>query len=137
MRMTFRRLFHQPLLIKYAKVKMPNNAELVYSTNKDLQPCPKCGKLSCQCRPERIVSAAQQPLRISLDKKGRKGKSVTLIEGFHVNPTHLAEIAKSLKQFLGTGGTAKEGHIEIQGDHRKKAAEKLQEMGYRVKTIGG
>ncbi len=116
---------------------MPSNTELVYSTNKNLQRCRKCGKLICECQPEKSVSAGKQTPRVSLDKKGRKGKSVTLIEGFHVNPTHLAEIAKSLKQFLGTGGTAKEGHIEIQGDHRKKAAEKLLEMGYRVKTIGG
>jgi len=119
------------------KIDMTSNSELVYSTNKNLQRCPKCGKLICECRPGKKVPAAQQTLRISLDRKGRKGKSVTLIEGFHVNPSHLADIAKSLKQFLGSGGTAKEGHIEIQGDHRKKAGEKLLEMGYRVKTIGG
>jgi translation initiation factor 1 len=116
---------------------MKTDPELVYSTNKNLQPCAKCDKLNCTCPPEKNVSSNKQTIRISLDRKARRGKSVTLVEGFQVNPTHLADIAKSLKQFLGTGGTAKQGRIEIQGDHRKKVAERLAEMGYKVKLVGG
>ena len=62
---------------------------------------------------------------------------MTLIEGFSVNPQHLADIAKELKQFLGTGGTAKQGRIEIQGDQRTRIKQKLEEMGYKTKLVGG
>ncbi len=77
-----------------------------------------------------------QKVKIRIDRKGRKGKSVTVVEGLSVNPTHLAEIAKELKQKLGTGGTAKEGRIEIQGEHRDKIAEILQEKGVKSKFSG-
>ena len=78
-----------------------------------------------------------QEVKIRIDRKGRKGKSVTVVEGLLVNPTHLAEIAKELKQKLGTGGTTKEGRIEIQGEHREKIAEILQEKGIKSKFSGG
>ena len=78
-----------------------------------------------------------QEVKIRIDRKGRKGKSVTVVEGLSVNPAHLAEIAKELKQKLGTGGTAKEGRIEIQGEHREKIAEILQEKGIKSKFSGG
>ncbi len=72
-------------------------------------------------------------VRLSLDKKGRKGKSVTLVSGLQHNPQTLEEIARILKQFCGSGGTVKEGTIEIQGDQREKVALKLREMNYVVR----
>jgi len=72
-------------------------------------------------------------VRIKLDTKGRKGKSVTLVEGLQHNPTTMAEIARILKQHCGAGGTVKEGQIEIQGDQRERVAEKLREMNYVVR----
>ncbi len=78
-----------------------------------------------------------QQATLRIDRKGRKGKSVTVVEGLSVNPTHLGELAKELKQKLGTGGTAKQGRIEIQGEHREKIAELLQEKGVKSKFSGG
>lgn len=72
-------------------------------------------------------------VRVRLDTKGRKGKSVTLIEGLHHNPSTMAEIARILKRHCGAGGTVKEGQIEIQGDQRLRVSEKLREMNYVVK----
>jgi translation initiation factor 1 len=72
-------------------------------------------------------------VHLSLDTHGRKGKSVTIISGLHHNPGSMEDIARILKQFCGTGGTVKEGKIELQGDQRARAAEKLKEMNYLVK----
>jgi len=72
-------------------------------------------------------------VRVSIDSKGRKGKSVTLVEGLQHNPATMAEIARILKQHCGAGGTVKEGQIEIQGDQRQRVMEKLREMNYVVK----
>ena len=71
-------------------------------------------------------------VRVSLDTKGRKGKKVTLVSGLQHNPTTLEEIARILKEHLGTGGTVKEGNIELQGDQRARAAEELRKMNYIV-----
>jgi len=116
---------------------MKKNSELVYTTDPGRQPCPKCGKLECRCTPETSLPRKQQSIRVSLDKKGRRGKTVTLAEGFSVNPTHLSEIARDIKRHIGAGGTAKQRRIEIQGDHRKKVAALLEEMGFKVKFVGG
>ena len=72
-------------------------------------------------------------VRLRLDTGGRKGKTVTLVEGLQHNPQTLEEIAKTLKQYCGAGGTIKDGVIEIQGDQRNKVKEKLQQMNYTVK----
>lgn len=69
-------------------------------------------------------------VRISLEKKGRKGKTVTIVSGLQHNPMTIEEISRLLKQHCGAGGTVKDGHIEIQGDHRIRVAEKLKEMNY-------
>jgi translation initiation factor 1 len=72
-------------------------------------------------------------VRVRLDTKGRKGKSVTLVEGLKHNPATLEDIARILKQHCGAGGTVKDGAIEIQGDQRERVAEKLRGMNYVVK----
>jgi translation initiation factor 1 len=69
--------------------------------------------------------------------KGRKGKGVTLITGLPLENDSLKELAKKLKQKCGTGGTVKNGIIEIQGDHRQLLAEHLNLLGYKAKKAGG
>ncbi|MBI3004855.1 MAG: translation initiation factor [Ignavibacteriales bacterium] len=73
-------------------------------------------------------------VRLSLDTKGRKGKTVTLVLGLQHNPATMHEIARILKERCGTGGTVKEGTIELQGDQRTRAAEELRKMNYMVKA---
>ncbi len=72
-------------------------------------------------------------VRVRLDTKGRKGKSVTLVEGLQHNPATMAEIARILKQHCGAGGTVKGGQIEIHGDQRGRVSDKLREMNYVIK----
>jgi translation initiation factor 1 len=72
-------------------------------------------------------------VRLILDTHGRKGKAVTVVSGLQHNPATMEMIARLLKQFCATGGTVKEGKIELQGDQRVRAGEKLREMNYVVK----
>jgi predicted translation initiation factor SUI1 len=72
-------------------------------------------------------------VKLLLDMHGRKGKVVTIVSGLQHNPATMEAIARLLKQFCATGGTVKEGKIELQGDQRVRAAEKLKEMNYVVK----
>ncbi|MDQ3282857.1 MAG: translation initiation factor [Acidobacteriota bacterium] len=75
----------------------------------------------------------KQTIRVTIDKKRRAGKTVTLATGFQHTPEKLATVAQTLKKKCGSGGTAKEGEIEIQGDHLGRVADELRNMGYRVK----
>ena len=79
----------------------------------------------------------QQNLKIQASRKGRKGKTVTVISGFQSNPETLATLAKKLKAQCGTGGTVKDGDIEIQGDHAQKLLDILTREGYKAKISGG
>ncbi len=72
-------------------------------------------------------------VRIVLDRKGRKGKTVTLVTGLQHNPDTMKELAHLLKERCGTGGTVKDGNIELQGDQRERAGEELEKMNYAVK----
>lgn len=79
----------------------------------------------------------QQKLRVLLDKKSRKGKIVTLVEGFVGADEDLQNLAKALKQKCGVGGSAKDGEILIQGDFKQKIFELLKNLDYQVKLVGG
>lgn len=108
--------------------------------------CPRCRgpRESCGCpplpdpgppppeRPSRAV-----PVRVGRQTKGRRGKGVTIVSDLPLPPDRLADFAAQLKQRLGTGGTVKEGQIEIQGDHRDRIVAELEALGYRVKRVGG
>ena len=78
------------------------------------------------------LPAAQQKLRIRLDTKQRAGKAVTLVEGFSGKDEDLQELGKKLKAFCGTGGSAKDGEIIVQGDQRDKVLQWLQKQGYKL-----
>ena len=75
-------------------------------------------------------------VRVGRETKGRRGKGVTTVSDLPLDESGLAEIAAKLKQRLGTGGTVKDGKIEIQGDHRDRIVAELEGMGYRVKRAG-
>jgi translation initiation factor 1 len=79
----------------------------------------------------------QQTIYLHRDSKGRGGKAVTLVKGLMLSEDDLKSMAKKLKQDCGTGGTIKDGVIEIQGEHREKIAEILRKLEYKVKIAGG
>ncbi|HEY9679003.1 MAG TPA: hypothetical protein V6C76_13420 [Drouetiella sp.] len=80
---------------------------------------------------------AQAMVRVFLESKGRGGKKVTVITGIPLNDAALEDLTTKLKRTCGTGGTLKDGQIEIQGDHRSKLIEELQKLGYKPKKAGG
>jgi len=80
---------------------------------------------------------AQQNLRVQASRKGRKGKTVTVISGFQSTPETLTALVKQLKSQCGSGGTVKDNEIEIQGDHKQKIIEILTQQGYKAKISGG
>jgi len=76
-------------------------------------------------------------VRIRRETKGRKGKGVTTVSGIGLAEADLKTLAKQLKQKCSTGGTVKDGVIEIQGDHREKLKTELEKLGHTVKLAGG
>ena len=113
----------------------------VYSTSQG-RLCPTCAapQAACRCKAlqrQALVPAGDGIVRISRETKGRKGKGVTLVSGLPLDADALKQMASALKQLCGTGGTLKDGIIEIQGDHREKLRARLQQEGYKVKLAGG
>jgi translation initiation factor 1 len=76
-------------------------------------------------------------VRVQRERKGRRGKTVSVITGIAGSEAARLDVLKQLKMKLGTGGTLKEDAIEIQGDHRERIVELLNAMGYRAKQAGG
>ena len=97
---------------------------IVYSTNRDFE------YESYNEEEEETLPKEQQKLRVSIEKKGRGGKTVTLIKGFVGTEDDLKELAKSLKIQCGVGGTAKEGEIIIQGEFKQRIIDILRAKGY-------
>jgi translation initiation factor 1 len=102
---------------------------VVYSTKKDFE------YDKDEAQQTETIRAEKQNLKISLDKKQRKGKVVTLISNFVGNEDDLKELARMLKNKCGVGGSAKDGEIIIQGDVRQKVLELLQKEKYKARII--
>lgn len=85
----------------------------------------------------RETAAARPVVRVSRETKGRRGKGVTIVSDVPLDAAGLEALAATLKQRCGTGGTVKEGRIEIQGDQRDRLVAVLEALGYRVKRVGG
>ena len=107
-----------------SKKNKSDSRGFVYSTDPDFQ--------FKEDKQEVITLApAQQKLKIRLDSKNRGGKTVTLVEGFVGSEADLEALGKQLKTFCGTGGSARDGEIIVQGDQREKVLQWLQQKGYK------
>ena len=110
--------------------KKKKEKHIVYSTNPDLN-------LEEDIYEEETLANSEQDLRVLLDKKQRKGKSVTLITGFIGTEDDLKKLGKELKSKCGVGGSVKNGEIIIQGDVRDKVLKILTESEFKAKKSGG
>lgn len=108
---------------------MNKNSKLVYSTDQ--------GRI----KPETQTQIPRPPsdgfIRIQRETKGRKGAGVMIISGFDLGEKDFKSMAKKLKKLCGSGGTVKDGIIEIQGDHRTIIKEYLEKNNFKVKLVGG
>jgi translation initiation factor 1 len=118
---------------------MPTN-RVVYDTDVGRRDrCSNCKRRreACVCPPSAQPSRGDGIVRVSRDRKARRGKTVTVVTGLPGGPDALAEVATTLKRLCGSGGTVNGDTVEIQGDHRERIAAKLTDLGHRVKLAGG
>ena len=110
---------------------------VVYSTDEG-RLCPDCGRPvdSCVCSGDKRVKG-DGVVRVGRETKGRKGAGVTVITGLPLTHKELRKLAKTLKKRCGSGGTVKDGVIEIQGEHRDRLVAELEKLGYTAKRAGG
>lgn len=114
-----------------------SNSGLVYSTDSGRM-CPECRHPLAQCTCKaRAAPTGDGVVRVSRQTKGRGGKSVTLVKGLALDAAALALLGKQLRTACGSGGTVKDGVIEIQGDHCELVMEALRKLGHDPKRAGG
>ncbi|MBP6018272.1 MAG: translation initiation factor Sui1 [Burkholderiaceae bacterium] len=118
--------------------RKPSGSTLVYSTETG-RICPDCRQPTpnCICKAVTKQVIGDGVVRVSLETKGRRGKGVTVIKGVPLDALALAELGKQLKAASGSGGTTKNGIIEIQGDHREMVMQRLSQRGWQPKRAGG
>ena len=110
---------------------------LVYSTEGGRM-CPGCRRPVAQCTCRQAAAPVGDGIaRVQRETKGRGGKAVTVVRGAPVDAAALVRLAQELKAACGSGGTVKDGTIEVQGDHVEKVMALLQQKGWRVKRAGG
>ncbi|MGJ8648472.1 MAG: stress response translation initiation inhibitor YciH [Marinomonas colpomeniae] len=111
------------------------NRNLVYSTDQG-RLCSDCEQpiSDCKCKSDQTIGDGN--VLIALETKGRKGKGVTTIKGLPLTEEALKQLGKKLKAQCGTGGSVKDGQIEIQGDNREKVKSLLEVAGYKSKFFG-
>lgn len=115
-----------------------SNGGLVYSTDGGrMCPACRCPVDRCGCAKKAPVAAGDGVVRVSRETQGRKGKGVTVVRGLGLDAEALAELGRELKAACGSGGTVKDGVIEIQGEHRDRIVQRLQAAGMTVKRVGG
>lgn len=119
-------------------------SDLVWSTDPDQRgKFPASGAMSSDRRRQDKPSSSGAPVRkhlpkgpcVSLETSGRNGKGVTLVTGLTLGEAALEDLGKSLRQSCGTGGTVKDGVIEIQGDHRDKVQQALAKKGIQARKV--
>jgi translation initiation factor 1 len=115
----------------------PSSGGLVYSTDSGRM-CPACRMpvAQCVCDQKQPVLSSDGIVRVSRETKGRGGKAVTLVKGLALDAVALATLGKQLKAACGSGGTVKDGVIEVQGDHIDKIVAWLAKAGHVVKRAG-
>lgn len=118
-------------------MKSNSKDRVVYSTEHG-KVCPGCSNpvKQCTCRKQR-APMGDGNVRVSRETKGRKGKGVTLIKGLAIDAAALKSMCKKLKAMCGSGGTVKEGVIEIQGDYIERILDYLEKQGVKAKRAGG
>ena len=101
--------------------------------------CPACRQpaASCSCKQARAPLKTGGVARVSRETKGRGGKTVTRVVGLALDALALAQLGKHLRTACGSGGTVKDGVIEVQGDHCDLVMEALQKQGHAAKRAGG
>lgn len=111
---------------------------LVYSTEHG-KSCPGCRRpvADCVCGRAKISSIGDGTVRVSRVSKGRGGKTVTVVTGTPLDANALAKLGADLRRTCGSGGTVKDGTIEIQGDHADALVADLAQRGFKVKRSGG
>lgn len=118
--------------------KQDKDSGIVYSTDFGKM-CPRCNRQAAKCTCRKLPSQPKNDgiVRLRRETKGRKGKGVTIITGIPLENKELKNLAKLFKQKCGSGGSVKNGVIEIQGDHRDALEKELVRLGYKVKRAGG
>jgi len=112
---------------------------IVYSTGIG-ERCPNCLRAVAQCVCKRGTpgkASGDGIVRVSRETQGRKGKGVTVVSGLGLAPEPLDELASELKKCCGSGGSATQGRIEIQGEHRDRLVDELLRRGWKAKRVGG
>ena len=114
-------------------MKSSSNSSLVYSTESGRM-CPDCRQpvAGCACK-ARTAILGDGVVRVSRQTKGRGGKSVTIVKGLPLDAIALAALGKQLRSACGSGGTVKDGVIEIQGDHCELVITALAKLGHQAK----
>ncbi|UTH76776.1 translation initiation factor Sui1 [Chromobacterium sp. IIBBL 290-4] len=114
-----------------------NAGGLVYSTEHGRM-CPVCRQALAQCECGKAAAPAGDGIaRVSRETKGRGGKAVTVVKGLPLVGEALAKLGKQLRTRCGSGGTVKDGVLEIQGDHVEIVLAELIKLGYKTKKAGG
>jgi translation initiation factor 1 len=118
--------------------KSLSSTGLVYSTDSGRM-CPGCRQpaSACICKQARTAPPSDGVARVSRSSKGRGGKTVTLVTGLALGEAALAQLGKQLKAACGSGGTVKDGVIEVQGDHCDQVMQVLARQGLAAKRAGG
>lgn len=118
-------------------MKHSSNGGLVYSTDGGRM-CPACRRPlgECACKAQ-AAPKGDGVVRVARQTKGRGGKCVTIVKGLALDAAALATLGKALRTACGSGGTVKDGVIEIQGDHCDRVIEELGKQGHNPKRAGG
>ncbi|WP_338762748.1 translation initiation factor Sui1 [Massilia sp. METH4] len=118
-------------------MKSSSNSGLVYSTETGRM-CPDCRQpvAACACKAMPAI-LGDGVVKVSRLTKGRGGKTVTVVKGLALDATALAVLGKQLRTACGSGGTVKDGVIEVQGDHCDTVIEALKKLGHQPKRVGG